>query len=587
MSDLVAALASNRRKRNTAAAARYPAMETPKEVAVRRSERISSISKPDGLQTQTQDPDLSQNLLDDDGAQAPARALIFSPSRTTNNNDGDGSSEEDNGDDSDDDEDPNWKKRRLSVLNEDSGSSASTGTPKTAVSSKSPGGHGFPKRGDNESSVLQCAARDLCKQQHQNDTLLRVDDSCICINCNFTAHLQCADNLFVQRPKKDGAVDYHSKLSCEGKGRVAKFKGDKDNIMICMSCMISIELSIKSTRKQGAPKKAKKSTFEVAVKRIIVELRNLALFQCLVFIYTKKAQTSNKNKVKMLQELYYGTVETKGMAEQVIDGDGPFARLYEMVEGPNGEERVLKFMYCGTDGNLSLVIGRHIKLIDLTHFSGGTKTLAGSTLWKHGADTVKLCKKAMMLVVELAPQMVQIDGCKRIVGYASGMSVMSFLQALNYGMYVLRDDEEFVRTANRNDDSGDMEDMNICDEPTMTRANSAVWDPFDGGEAPDGWIFTGYTTFALLGPACEDPLHFSLLLKSNADANQSKEVRKEQSRAAQRKRSSGREADVERQERHRNAITMQTNCDIATIALANQEAREHALDRTLPNSTNI
>lgn len=87
-------------------------------------------------------------------------------------------------------------------------------------------------------------------------------------------------------------------------------------------------------------------------------------------------------------------------------------------------------------------------------------------------------------------------------------------------------------------------------------------------------------SFALLGPPCVNPLHYSSLLKSCAEANQSKVVRSEQSRATMRK-STGREADVERQERNRNAITMQTNCDIATIALANQEAREHALDREL------
>jgi hypothetical protein len=89
----------------------------------------------------------------------------------------------------------------LSVVNEGSGSIASTATARTVPLSKSPGGHGFPKR-DSPSSALQCAARDLCKQQDRNDTLLRISETCICINCNFTAHLSCADNLFVQRPKR-------------------------------------------------------------------------------------------------------------------------------------------------------------------------------------------------------------------------------------------------------------------------------------------------------------------------------------------------------------------------------------------------
>ena len=331
MSDFVAALASNRRRRNTTAATRYPAMETPKEVAVRRSERISSISKPDGIQTQ--DPDLSQDLLllDDDGV-LPARELHFSPSHPTttkntdcgdddvddddddddddnddddddDNNDDDHDDDDDDDDDEDDDDDGNskrnHKKTRLSAVNEEgSVSIASTRTgARTVPSRTSPGGHGFPKR-DDESSVLQCAARDLCKQQHRNDALLRVSETCICINCNFTAHLQCADNVFLQRPKKDGAVNYLSKLSVEGKQRVKTFVGDKEDIMICMSCMSFIESTI-----SNAPKKAKKATFEAAVKRIVVELRNLALFQGMVFVYTKTATTSNKKKEAKLHTL--------------------------------------------------------------------------------------------------------------------------------------------------------------------------------------------------------------------------------------------------------------------------------------------
>ena len=487
---------------------------------------------------------------------------------------------DDDDDDDNDDHDDTRKKTRLSAVNEGLESIESTSTAQTVPSSKTPGGHGFPKMGDDESSALQCAARDLCKQQNNNYTLLRVDDTCICINCNFTAHLQCADNVFVQRPKKDGAIDYHSNLNGEGKKRVTNFKGNKDDIMICMSCMSLIESTVKSKQKQqDAPKKVKKATFEAFVKKVVTELRNLALFHAMTFVYTKNEQSNNTVKMNKLLGLYYGSAETKGIAEQVFDGDGPFARLYVMMEGPNGEERVLKCMYCGTDCNTSIVVNKHFRLIDMTHYSDGTKTLTAPTLWRHAAATVKICKKALSLVVQLSPQMVQVDATRRIVGYASGMSVMSFLKALNHGMYVLRDDEEFVRTANRAD-SGNIEENDMNDEPVLLRSDRAVWDPNDGGEAADGWIFQGYTAFALLGPACDNPIHYSTLLKSCADENQTKAERSEQSRATMRK-STGKEASVERQERNRNAVTMQTNCDIATIALANQEAREHALDREL------
>ena len=589
--------ASQGRTRISADVNRYPAAETPAAtvtVNIRRSTRLSSLTKPDGIQTQ--DPDLSQDLLNDDGV-TPARELHFSPSSPKKNNAG----TDDNGDDDDDDDDDveddddddvedddddgsggggnnPHKKTRLSVVNEGSLSIASTATARTVPASKSPGGHGFPKR-DSPSTSLQCAARDLCKDPHRNNTLLSVSDTCICVNCNFTAHLDCADNLFVQRPKEDGAINYKSKLSKDGKERVKKFKGDKDDIMICLFCMSSIEAGIQSKKGTGAPKKSKKASYEQLVKKVIVELRNLAIFHGLAFVYSSKEQMNNNEKMALLREYFYGTSEKKGIAEQVFDGDGVFSQLYEMMEGAHGEERVLKSMYCGCDGTMSLVVNRHFQLSDITTFSNGTKELAAKTMWKHGANTLKLCKKAMSLVPHLAPKMVQVDGTKRIVGYSSGINVISFLKAINNGMFVLGKDEDFVRTANRNtsDDVGG--EINLS-EPIITRSDAADWDPFDGKEAPEGTMFVGYVSFALLGPACVDPDHYSLLLKSSADTNQSVERRKEQSRATMRK-NTAKEEDVHRQDRKSNAITMQTNCDIATIALAKQEAREHAADRQL------
>jgi hypothetical protein len=157
--------------------------------------------------------------------------------------------------------------------------------------------------------------------------------------------------------------------------------------------------------------------------------------------------------------------------------------------------------------------------------------------------------------------------------------VTSFLKAINIGMYVLREDETFVRTANRNtSDVATAGEINMS-EPTMMRSDGADWDPFNGEEAPEGTIFLGYIS-ALLGPACVNPLHYSPLLKSNADSNQSVGARKEQSRATLRK-NMAREENVERQDRKNNAITMQTNCDIATISLAKQESQERAADRQL------
>jgi hypothetical protein len=253
---------------------------------------------------------------------------------------------------------------------------------------------------------------------------------------------------------------------------------------------------------------------------------------------------SNKDKMAYLRELFYGTNDKKGIAEQVVDGDGLFSHLYEMVEGANGEERVLKNVFCGCDGTMSLVVNRHFQLSDITTFSNGTKQLAAGTMWTHAANTLKSCKKAMSLVPYLAPKMVQVDATKRVVGYSSGINVTSFLKAINIGMYVLREDETFVRTANRNtSDVATAGEINMS-EPTMVRSDGADWDPFNGEEAPEGTIFLGYISFALLGPAWVNPLHYSPLLKSSADSNQSVGARKEQSCATLRK-NTAREENVE------------------------------------------
>ncbi len=117
--------ASRRRTRVTSDANRYPAAETPaRSVSVpdaRRSLRLSSITKPDGIETQ--DPDLSQDLLNDTGVSpAPARELRFSPSRPTITTDRtvETSRGDDDDEDDEDDGDDTRKKTRLSVVNEGS-----------------------------------------------------------------------------------------------------------------------------------------------------------------------------------------------------------------------------------------------------------------------------------------------------------------------------------------------------------------------------------------------------------------------------------------------------------------------------------
>ena len=56
-------------------------------------------------------------------------------------------------------------------------------------------------------------------------------------------------------------------------------------------------------------------------------------------------------------------MEIRGIGQQLIDGDGPFQYLYEMIKGPSGEEQALKHVFCCNVTGLMLVVGRDITLL--------------------------------------------------------------------------------------------------------------------------------------------------------------------------------------------------------------------------------
>ena len=459
-----------------------------------------------------------------------------------------------------------------------------SGTSRTTVVSKTaPGGLGFPKA-DMPSKNLQCGAMWLCMRQEDDDSVLtNVDSTCVCVDCGFTAHRECSDRLFVQQPKKEGHYDYHLHLSKEGKTKVSKYVGDRDDIMICLLCMSKIETRIVAkTKTPSAPTKSKQKqqqSFEKSLKSMVVELRNLAIFHALAFVFHQD-RCSNNDKMEKLRSIFHGNDKRKGTAQQVLDGDGPFAHLYEMCEGTDSLEHIVKRVYCGGDVSLHFVLGKHIQLSDLTSYSSGKKKHSAKTLWKYGETTLKQCKKAMSLVRHLAPKMVRLDAVnKRVVGYSSGINIGSFLRAINNGMFVMHRDESFVRVSNRAEVENDSSiDVLNQEGPINMKDNASDWDPFNSVEVPDGWLFSGYLSFAVLGPASIDPLHFSPLLQSNTATDRTKEVRNEQSRATQRKNSVV-AGDSDRQKRKENSLTLQADCDIATIALAQAEYEERADDR--------
>lgn len=563
--------------------------ETPPcvNVVARRSERISTLSKSSGLPFHAstaggdeEDPDLSQNLLEETQGTNKGRNTV---------------TQEINFDAVDDDEISsvavNKKSRRLSTVNE-TGSSASSivvaaasvesvvtgnsvqSVAATVQSNITPGGHGFPKAGGDSSNELRCAALEFCVMPKGD--LQSIVSTCVCINCNFTTHIECADHLFVQKPRKDGPIDYRGNLSIDGKARLVNWRGDRDDIMICLSCISNIKTRLQG-KAGGAPlKRPKKQTYEKFVKNIVSELRGLAIVHAMSYVFGGEAKT-NLVKQQELRDLFYGTDKIKSMAEQLIDGDGPFHHLYEMIDGPNGAERTLKHEFYRSMGTMSLVVGRDIKLSEIVAMSNGAKPRASSTLWTCGMNILKSVKKAMSLVPRLSPKMIQVDGTKYIVGYSSGNNFKSFLEAINTGMYVLKDDEEFVRASNKKNGVDDDEDS--C-EVMIKSGRCSDWDPFGDDEAPAEFMFLGFIAFACIGPGCNDPTHFSPLLRANVRQNLTKEQRKEMSRNTLRI-NTAKTAKIERQDRKANAVNMQTNCDIATIALAKAEAMDRADDRKL------
>ncbi len=130
----------------------------------------------------------------------------------------------------------------------------------TVQSNICPGGHGFPKAGGDSSNELRCAALEFCFMPKGN--LESIVSTCICINCNFTTHIECANHLFVQKSRKDGPIDYRRNLSIDGKARLVKWRGDRDDIMICLSCISNIKTRLQD-KAGGAPlKRPKKQTYE-------------------------------------------------------------------------------------------------------------------------------------------------------------------------------------------------------------------------------------------------------------------------------------------------------------------------------------
>jgi hypothetical protein len=107
------------------------------------------------------------------------------------------------------------------------------------------------------------------------------------------------------------------------------------------------------------PSSAKKSCSTKASAHIIRELRCITVFQAQLIIFTKVDKTKKLQRWALIEDYFHGN-EKKGIVgvcTQLINGEGPFCALYNLVEGEHTVELVLKPSCCVKDAVSSYVSG--------------------------------------------------------------------------------------------------------------------------------------------------------------------------------------------------------------------------------------
>ena len=157
----------------------------------------------------------------------------------------------------------------------------------------------------------------------------------ICINCNISAHLFCAEYLQFQNPVEELHVIALKDLSKEGKLRWKKTPpSEKNNVVFCILCQAKIKAvkvsasaaklgekeskrkekedsKCKSIGKFSPPKKPRSAK---ASAHIIRELCHVAAFQAQLILFTKVDKTKKTTEMGIIKEYFHGN-EKKGLWE--------------------------------------------------------------------------------------------------------------------------------------------------------------------------------------------------------------------------------------------------------------------------------
>jgi len=368
---------------------------------------------------------------------------------------------------------------------------------------------------------------------------------------------------------------------------------------------------------QRAPTKKKKASATTAPVAVIRELRRVAAFYSQVYIFTKVEKAKANLRFQLIEEHFYGNPQKriKGACDMLLDGEGPFAALYNVVEGDFDRELVLKASCCGKATSSFYVAGVHFTVDDLYTFGVGKK-VKGRQLWLMGTTVMRSVKKAISIVPKLVPSICSIDKNLAVIMYASGKTESSLMQFVDNGMFALSmnetiehvdsddDDNEVLGATSakgmplmrEDDDAGeenhgveagspdgilevvDDDDVfddgfNMVDEGERDALGHQI-DAFGHVIAPEGYCYVGKLVFICFGPTSK---YYAGTLAMGGQSDRTAEEKKKGSRKEQRKVNMDRN-NMDRAVGFDRGLTMQSKMHCAMMAQNEDDANQRHRD---------
>ena len=303
----------------------------------------------------------------------------------------------------------------------------------------------------------------------------------------------------------------------------------------------------------------------------------------------------------------------------LFDGEGPFAALYNVVEGDFDRELVLKVSCCGKATSSSYVAGVHFTVDDLYTF-GVDKKVKGCQLWLMGTSVMRSVKKAISIVPKLVPSICSINKNLAVIMYASGKTESSLMQLVDNGMFSLSmndtidnvdsdnddnevlgatsakgmpltredgdagenhdiddgcpDDIEEIDDVNVLLDDGEKDDFDVVDDDGEKDAFGHKIDDFGHVIAPEGHCYVGKLVFICFGPTSK---YFAGTLAMGGQSDQTAEEKKQGSRKEQRQVTKDRN-NMDREVGFDRGLTMQSKMHCAMMAQNEDDAEQRHRD---------